>query len=336
MHAVVMSGNGGPEVLEYRTVPDPAPSSTQVVVRVDACGVCGHDVADRSGLTRISSNVVLGHEIAGEVVATGSSVRRVSVGDFVASKQHHTCHHCAQCTSGDELGCSNAEFVYGGYAEYVALEQDTILPVPDGVEMTAAAVAACAVGSCLQALADVARVRPGETVVITGAGGGLGLHAMQIAGHLGARVIGVTSSPTKVDLLSKHGADDVVISSEGIAEQILDLTDGVGADVVLDNVGLAEVFDGTFKALRRRGRYVMTGQLRREKISLYPAFVFFKEAVLTGSASTTTSSFRGSLDLLASGSVRPVTRTFALHDASAAHRAVDRSEVLGRAVLIPS
>ncbi|MDE8649351.1 zinc-binding dehydrogenase [Rhodococcus qingshengii] len=334
MRAVVMTANGSPEVLLCRTVADPTPTPTQVIVQVRACGVCGHDVADRAGLTRIGAGTILGHEIAGEVVATGSAVSAFRCGDLVASKQHHTCRTCEECTSGDELACREADFVYGGYAEYVALEHDTLIKVPDGIDMTAAAVAACAVGSCLQALADVARVQPGENVVITGAGGGLGLHAMQVARYLGARVIAVTSSPTKSALLSTYGADDVVVASEGIAEQVLDLTDGVGADVVLDNVGLAGVFDGCFKALRRRGRYVLTGQLEREKISLYPAFVFFKEAIITGSASTTTSSFARSLDLVGAGSIKPVTRTFALDEAAAAHRAIDRSEIVGRAVLI--
>ncbi|WP_179272990.1 MULTISPECIES: alcohol dehydrogenase catalytic domain-containing protein [unclassified Rhodococcus (in: high G+C Gram-positive bacteria)] len=335
MHAVVMTGNGGPDVLSYRTVADPTPTPGQVVVRVLACGVCGHDVADRAGLTKVGAGVVLGHEIAGEVVATGAAVRGFTAGDLVAGKQHHTCRTCRECRSGDELACSEANFVYGGYAEYVALEQDVLMKVPDGVDMAAAAVSACAVGSCVQALEDVARVQPGETVVITGAGGGLGLHAMQIARHLGARVIAVTSSPAKSDLLTAYGADDVVVASAGIAEQVLELTGGAGAEVVLDNVGLANVFDGCFRSLRRRGRYVFTGQLEREKISLYPAFVFFKEAVVTGSASTTTASFRRALDLVAAGAVRPVTRTFALAQTDGAHRAIGNSDVVGRAVLVP-
>ncbi|MCZ1075343.1 alcohol dehydrogenase catalytic domain-containing protein [Rhodococcus sp. A5(2022)] len=331
-----MTDNGAPEVLRYQTLTDPTPTPTQVVVRVRACGVCGHDVADRAGLTRVRGGVVLGHEIAGEVVAKGSAVRGFRLGDRVASKQHHTCLECVSCTSGDELGCDQAAFVYGGYAEYAALEQDTLIAIPDGVDMQQAAVTACAVGSCLQALDDVARVREGETVVVTGAGGGLGLHAMQIARRLGARVVAVTSSSAKSDLLFTHGADDVVVAAAGITEQVLDLTNGVGADVVLDNVGLAGMFEECFKALRRRGRYVLTGQLKREKIALYPAFVFFNEAVITGSASTTTSSFRRSLDLVASGAVVPVTRSFALDEAAAAHGAIDRSEIIGRAVLVPS
>lgn len=114
MHAVVMTDNGAPEVLRYQTLTDPTPTPTQVVVRVRACGVCGHDIADRSGLTRVRGGVVLGHEIAGEIVATGSAVRGFGVGDRVASKQHHTCLDCAACTSGDELGCDQARFVYGG------------------------------------------------------------------------------------------------------------------------------------------------------------------------------------------------------------------------------
>lgn len=335
MKAVIMTETGGPDVLQYIHMNDPIPTDTQVVVKVHACGACGHDVADRAGLTTIGLPTVLGHEIAGEIVEVGSAVRHFAVGDRVAGKQFHTCGHCAPCRSGRETDCAEKQFMYGGYADYVSLEADTLLLIPDHVDMKSASIVACAVGTCLQALDNVAHVKPGETVVITGAGGGLGLHAMQVASALGARVIGLTSSPQKIDLLKKHGADDVVVASEDIATQLLDLTSGVGPQVVLDNVGLPEVFSGCFKALGQRGRYVLTGQLERQKISLYPAFVFFKEAVITGSASTLMSTFIRSMDLVATGRVRAVTEEFHLSEAAAAHKAVGSSQVTGRAILIP-
>ncbi|GAY12163.1 alcohol dehydrogenase [Pseudonocardia sp. N23] len=326
---------GGPEVLEYLDLPDPVPSPTQVVVAVRACGVCGHDSADRAGLTRVPLPAVLGHEIAGEVVAVGAGVRRFTVGDRVACKQFTTCTHCPACRSGDELTCPDKAFVYGGGAEYVALGQDALLAVPEHVAFADAAITSCTVGTCLQALDDVAAVRAGETVVVTGAGGGLGLHALQVAAALGARVVAVTSSPAKAPLLSAHGADDVVVTGSDLAARLTDLTGGTGPQVVLDNVGHPDVFNGCFRALAHRGRYVFTGQLQREKVSLYPAFVFGKEAVITGSSSTHASTFARAMDLVATGGVRPVHETFPLADAVAAHRAVDGRRVAGRAVLVP-
>jgi acryloyl-coenzyme A reductase len=333
--AVSFAETGGPEVLVYGDLPDPTPTDSQVVVAVKACGICGHDSADRAGLAHIPLPAVLGHEIAGDVVAVGSAVRGFAVGDRVACKQFHTCGRCLPCRSGDELSCAQKEFTYGGGAEYVALEQDTLLAIPDGVDYADAALTACAVGTCLQALDRIGKLQPGETAVITGAGGGLGLHAMQVAKAMGARVIGLTSSPQKAELLGRHGADEVVVSGPELATQLLDLTGGRGPELVLDNVGHPDVFSPCFRALARRGRYVLTGQLYRQKISLFPAFVFFKEAVITGSGSTLMSTFMRSMDLVASGQVRPVTESYALSDAVKAHEAVDASRVVGRAILVP-
>ncbi|MFC9840280.1 alcohol dehydrogenase catalytic domain-containing protein [Rhodococcus sp. NPDC127530] len=335
MRQVTMERFGGPEVLEVVHSADPQPRATQVIVQVDAVGVCGHDTADRAGLTRIPTPCVLGHEIAGTVVDVGASVTHIKVGDRVACKQHHTCGWCTACRTGRELDCTQTVFVYGGYADFAVLEEDTLAVLPDQVSMATAAIAACAVGSCVQALDGAANLRPEDTVLITGAGGGLGIHALQVAAARGARVIALTSSSSKIESLRKYGAHEVVLSTDDPVTHLADLTRGRGVDVVLDNVGLPAVFDTGFRSLARRGRYVLTGQLKREKISLYPAFVFFKEAVITGSASTSSKSFLEAIDLVASGSVTGVTTEYPLDQVVDAHRAVESSAVLGRAVLVP-
>ncbi|EME56247.1 zinc-binding dehydrogenase family oxidoreductase [Rhodococcus ruber BKS 20-38] len=163
----------------------------------------------------------------------------------------------------------------------------------------------------------------------------MGIHALQVAAAMGAHVIALTSSASKIDMLHKYGAQDVVVTTDDPHTQISDLTHGRGVDVVLDNVGLPHVFDTAFKALGKRGRYVLTGQLDRQKISFYPVFAFFKEAVITGSASTSTASFLRSLELLECGLVQAVTAEYALGEAVLAHRAVGESTVVGRAVLVP-
>jgi D-arabinose 1-dehydrogenase-like Zn-dependent alcohol dehydrogenase len=335
MKAVVVEQTGGPDVLQVRDVPDPRPGDTQVVVKVEACGICGHDQADRMGLTHIPLPAVLGHEVAGTVVEVGAKVRRFAVGDRVAMKQFTTCGRCAACLSGDELRCPEKSFNYGGYAEFIAVDEMVLLPLPDDVSFADAAVLACAVGTCHQALVRVAHLQPGETVLVTGAGGGLGLHGMQVVSALGGTSIALTSSPDKVDGLSKAGADHVIVNSKDAWKDVLDLTHGKGVDIVLDNVGVPSVFSTGFRGLRHAGRYVFTGQMTGEKIGLYPAFVFAKEAVITGSASTLMSTFVASMDLLAAGKVHPVTESFAIDDVVDAFTRVDERRVTGRAVLIP-
>lgn len=335
MRQVTTPEYGDSSVLRIDNIDRPSPRGTQVLIQVEAVGVCGHDIADRAGLTRMPLPHVLGHEIAGRVIEVGDAVTHVEPGDRVACKQHRTCGWCVPCRSGRELDCTQKAFVYGGYADFVLLEQDTLAQIPHDMPSQAAAVAACAIGSCVQALENSARLQSGETVLITGAGGGLGIHALQVAAAMGAHVIALTSSAAKAGSLRKHGAHDVVVTTEEPETHLADLTRGRGVDVVLDNVGLPAVFGVGFKGLAQRGRYVLTGQLERQKISLYPAFVFFKEAVITGSASTSTASFLRSLELLDSGKVRAVTTDYALDDVVDAHRAVAKSAVVGRAVLLP-
>ncbi len=335
MKAVVVTETGGPEVLQLKEVPDPHPGDTQVVIHVAACGICGHDQADRMGLTHIPLPEILGHEVAGTVAEVGPKVRRLSVGDRVAIKQFTTCGHCRACLSGDELRCPDKSFNYGGYAEYMAVDELAVLPIPNGVSFEDAAVVACAVGTGYQALVRIADLRPGENVVVTGAGGGLGLHGMQVVKALGGVAIAMTSSADKVEELSKAGADYVVVNGKEAWKELMEITGGEGVDVVLDNVGVPATYSSCFRGLRHAGRYVFTGQMTGERVGIFPAFVFGKEAVITGSASTLMSSFIASMDLLAAGKIHPVTQSFALDDVVNAFTLVDDRAVTGRALLRP-
>jgi acryloyl-coenzyme A reductase len=331
-----MRETGGPDVVELREAERPVPAGDEVLLEVAACGMCGHDQADRMGLTVIPLPEVLGHEVAGTVVEVGSKVQRFAVGDRVAKKQFTTCGRCAACVSGREIQCAERVFNYGGFAEYVTARESTLLPVPAGVNLAAASVVACAVGTCLQALRRIASVRPGETVVVTGAGGGLGLHGVQVAAALGATVIAVTSSAEKAAQLKVLGADHVVTAEGGeYWRQIADVTNGRGAEVVLDNVGHPKLFSQCFRGLAHAGRYVFTGQVAAERVSFFPAFVFGKEAVITGSASTLMSTFVDAMAMVADGLVTPVVREYSLDDVVQAFTDLDARRVVGRAVIVP-
>jgi acryloyl-coenzyme A reductase len=334
--AVVLHGTGGPEALKVEEVPVPEPGPTELLVKVAACGVCGHDQADRLGLTHVDRPVVLGHEISGTVVAVGGRVRHFGPGDRVAARQFYTCGRCFYCRAHRDLECPLKRFNYGGYAEYAVLDEESAVRVPDNVDLVGASIVACAVGTCLKALKYTARVAPGEWVVVTGAGGGLGIHGVQVAKSLGARVVAVTSSPGKADRIAACGADRVVVAQgPDYWQQVFRATDGRGADVVLDNVGHPELFGPCFRALARGGRYVFTGQIYRAKVELYPAFVFGKEALITGSASTRMADFIEAMELVGQGKVRPVFELFDLEAAAEAHRRVDNRQVFGRAILVP-
>lgn len=336
MKAAILRQTGGPEVFSIEELPTPDPAPTQVLIKVAACGLCGHDQSDRSGLTHVPLPTILGHEISGTVSGLGEKAVHFQLGDRVACKQFTTCGWCERCRSGQELECPSRSFNYGGYAEYVAIEERSLLAVPAGVDLVGASIVACALGSCVHALEQVAKLEPGEAIAITGAGGGLGLHALQAARFLGATTIAITTSASKQERLKSLGASHVVLADGSeFWRDLLSLTDGAGVDVVLDNVGHPDLFRPCFRALRRRGRYVFTGQVARTKVDFYPAFVFGKEAIITGAGSTRMGEFIRAMELVARGAVAPVVEQFPLSEITEAWRRVDNREVFGRAVVVP-
>jgi acryloyl-coenzyme A reductase len=146
----------------------------------------------------------------------------------------------------------------------------------------------------------------------------------------------VSSSPAKADQLKRLGAEAVIDpGSEHFQEFMRDATNGLGPQVVLDNVGHPDVFQACFRSLGHRGRYVFMGQLQRLQIDLYPVFLVLKEAVLTGSASTTKPSFQAAMDMVRTRLIRPVVSRYPLEDAARVHAMAERRDLFGRAVLVP-
>ncbi len=302
--------------LRSETLTEPQPTPRQVVIRVGFCGVCSHDVAVCTGILRagIQLPCVPGHEIAGIVAAVGDAVAEFAIGDRVTTTQReHVCGQCRFCRSGREPLCSEQVFLgdtrlNGGYAEFVAVEADNVVRVPDDVALDAAAIASCAIGTMLHAVRAVGRIAPGDRVLVTGAGGGLGVHGVQLAKRAGGYVIAQTTSQAKVDVLRELGADAVVLAAHGVdfSADVKALTDGEGVDCVLDTVG-TPVFTPTRRALARGGRWVMVGQLNGKFVPFNPAQLFLKGISMLSATSTTREELRLSLQLLRpSGGVRAV------------------------------
>ena len=340
---VVRAPGPAETALRLETVPDPAPGPGQVVLQVEACGVCFHDVVARNGTLKagVETPFVPGHEVCGRIVALGRGVRGLRVGERVATTQRtHVCGQCRHCRAAREPLCAEAVFMgdaglNGGYAEYVAVDADTVAHVPEGVPPEAAAIAACAIGTMFHAVREVGRVGLGDAVLVTGAGGGLGMHGVQLARQAGARVIAQTTSPGKVGALREAGAHEVVLHARGedFSSAVKALTGGEGADVVIDNVG-TPLFQPTRRSLARAGRWVLVGQLTGEFVPFNPAQLFLRGISLLSATSTTREELRQVLALLARGAVRPVLdRGFPLEAAAEAHRLVESGRALGRVTL---
>jgi 2-desacetyl-2-hydroxyethyl bacteriochlorophyllide A dehydrogenase len=342
---MVVRHTGGPEALVLETLPDPAPAPHEVVVAVAHCGVCFHDVVARNGTLKagVQTPFIPGHEIAGTVVALGHEARSFRIGDRVATTQRfHVCGHCRYCRTAREPLCAEAVFIgdkglNGGYAEYVVVEAESLIAVPESVPLDAASIAACAIGTAFHAVVAVGQVRPAETVLVTGAGGGVGIHAVQLARAAGATVLAETGSASKVDALREAGAHAVILHARGedFSAAIRDVTDGEGVDVVVDTVG-TPVFTATRRSLARGGRWVMVGQLTGDFVPFNPAQLFLKGISLLSSTSVTRDELRRCLALLAGGSIHAVLAdALPLAAAAEAHRRLEAGTALGRITLVP-
>ena len=345
MKAIVVRQTGGLDAMNLETVADPTPAERDVVVQVEACGVCMHDVAVRDGTLKrgVELPCILGHEVSGTVVGVGSKVKRFRIGQRVATVQrYHICGACRFCRAAREPLCEERKFLgdwgmVGGYAEYVAVEDDNVAEVPDGVPLAEASIAACAMGTILNAVRDVGKLQMGESVLVTGAGGGLGLHALQIANAFGAFVVAQTSSPDKAALLKSMGAHEVVVHGRGedFSKQVLAVTQGRGVDVVIDNVGTPQ-FQATRKSLAVMGRWLMIGQLSGEFVPFNPAQLFLRGQSMLAVTSTTRAQLEDVLKLVQQGRIKPVIdRSFPLSQAQEAHRLVQAGAVKGRALIRP-
>ena len=339
MKAIVMREVGTPSVLRIEDVPMPEINDQEVLVRVEAVGVAYHDVVQRNGAMRRFTELpmVLGYEIAGIVEAVGARVRTLEPGMRICTKAFHSCGLCRLCRTGMETSCLDRRPVHGGYAEYVALAEEVCAKVPDGLPPENACMLGATAGVALNALRDVGRVRLGETVLITGASGGVGLSAVEIAHISGGTVIALTRSKAKAEALRAAGADTVIVIDEGgdFSQSVKDTTQGRGVDIVIDTVG-SRVFTPSFKSLALGGRYVMVGQLFREEIKINPAFIFFQRAQILGVGSVRRDQLEDVVALAATGRIHPsVAEILPLAQAAQAHERVERGEVVGRIVLRP-
>lgn len=337
--AAVLHSVGPPSAFRIEELPLPDYGPDDVLVRVVAAGVSYRDVVERNGTYRrdVTFPLVMGIEIAGTVEAVGSAVSALKPGDRVCSKAFASCGDCRYCRSGRETTCRSRRTVRGGYAEYTSLPQDALVAIPAGLPFEMACILGPGAGVALNAVRDTAHVQIGDTVLVTGATGGVGLPSVQLAKLAGARVIAVTRSDSKRRMLVEAGADRVIVAAEGenYGRALRDENGGEGVDVVIDTVG-SRAFDAAFDALAPHGRYAFVGQLFGEDIRINPARIFFKRATLLGVGSVSRAQLVDAIALAARGIVVPqIGRIMPLSEIAEAHRLVEESAVAGRVVVRP-
>jgi D-arabinose 1-dehydrogenase-like Zn-dependent alcohol dehydrogenase len=343
MQAVVLREFGESDKLRIESMPDPRPDQDEVLIRVRACGVCYHDVINRRGdLPRTKVPAILGHEAAGEVVDVGPGVVDWKIGDRVATLQRLFCGACHHCRTNRPSLCKKdarffGEEIPGGYASYLVAPVRGLGRVPYSVGWDVAATTCCTTGTAVHVVRNRGRIREGETVLITGASGGVGLQAVQLARLQGAYVIAVTSNEAKCEALLDAGAQEIIVSRAlDFSREVRARTGGEGTNVALEIVG-SKTFAESLKSLAPGGRAVVIGNLEGGSFSVNPGLMIVKELTITGAYATSTAELDEAFRLIESGLIRPhVSESLPLKDAGRAHHRLENREVAGRLVLVPA
>jgi NADPH2:quinone reductase len=321
VRAVVVTRNGGPDVLELRDEPEPQPGAGQVLVALEAAGVNFRDVYEREGRGAYANDppLIAGAEGAGTVVAAGEGVDGLAEGDRVAWAA-----------------------APGSYAERVAVSAANAVKVPDGVPSELAAAALLQGMTAHYLCVSTYPVNEGDDVLVHAAAGGVGLLLTQMVKLRGGRVIATTSTEEKAALARDAGADET-LGYDGFAERVRELTGGKGVEVVYDGIA-KDTFDGSLASLRRRGMLVLYGQAsgpappydleQLRKGSLYvtrpglPDYTATREELEWRASELFAWIAEGKLDVR-------IGERYPLEDARRAHEDLQARRTTGKLVLVP-
>ncbi len=342
MKAIVMKGFGDVDVLFEEDIEIPMVGDDEVLLKVEGCGVCYRDTIVRRGFMRARTPIVPGHEVSGTIVELGGSVRGFSRGDLVASLIYVFNRDDPECTPGRENTCRGnrwiGEDIDGCYAEYVKLPYWVLVRIGDPGEAApeAYSFSACVIGMLIRAYKSLGQARKGEYVLVTGASGGVGLHAVQVGKALGLKVIAVTRSEDKAKLIESMGADNVIVYKDRFSEEVRRVTDGRGPDIVIETVG-GPTIEQSIRAISRGGRLMLIGNVDPRPQQLPLGLIILKEVKVLGVLNSTLEELREAVELIRSGRVKPFYRTIRLdvEEVREAHRILESGRSIGRIVIRP-
>jgi D-arabinose 1-dehydrogenase-like Zn-dependent alcohol dehydrogenase len=338
MRAAVLESFGGDVRLTQADTPKPGVG--QVLVGVAACGVGLTLERARCGDLGGSTPRIVGHELGGTVLETGAGVDGWAPGDRVTASFYLTCGSCRNCAGGRETLCE----AWGGFvgihtdgalADAIVLPARNLVRVPDSVELAEAAIAADAIATPYHALTARAPIRPGQTVAVIGAGGGVGVHMVAMARAFGAQVIGIERDPAKERRLREYGCDltwnpgDETDWAELLVSEL-----GTKADVCVDLVASRSTLLNGARLVRRAGTLLIVGYQGGATFELDPRPFVLDEVILTGSRYASRAEISCALDLVAQRRVEPVIGArFGLGDVAEAYRVMQANEAFGRIVV---
>src|SRR5579863_2382730 len=340
MKAIVYTEHGGPEVLRYTDAPEPQIGPNEVLVRVRACALNHLDLWLRRGIPGMPIPLphIPGSDIAGEVAKVGETVSGVKVGAKVLLQPGISDGTCEQCLAGRDNFCRQyslfGQMHDGGCAEYVKSPAVNVLPIPGKLSFEEAAAIPLVFLTAWHMLFGRAQLRAGETVLVLGAGSGVGSAAIQLAKNTGARVIATAGSEAKLAKAKELGADEVIDhSKQKISAEVKRMTNRRGVDVVFEHVGVA-TWDDSIYSLAAGGRLVTCGNTTGYDAKLDLRYLFTRQLSILGSFMGSKAEMFPVLELFNRGLLKPVIDTvMPLAECAAAHERLEHREQFGQIVL---
>jgi NADPH:quinone reductase-like Zn-dependent oxidoreductase len=344
MRAVVIHRHGGPEVLAYEEVPLPEPGPGEALIRVRATSLNRLDLWARSGppgpvfpWKEPSFPIISGSDCAGEVAAVGPGVTGVRPGQRVVLYPSLFCGACEYCRAGEQTQCLDyrifGENTRGAMADYAVAPAGNLLPLPDHVEFTTAAAMPVAYTTAWRMLMTAAKVRAGESVLVLGAGGGVGSAAIDIARRAGATVYAAAGTAFRREQAERHGAAATVDPGGGsFSAWVLEQTGGRGVDVVVDPLGAT--WPESIRSLARGGRLVVCGATLGNRPEFDIRELYQRHRSILGAPMGSWRDFLSVMRLAFRGELTPaIDRVYPLAKAAEAHRRAESREGFGKIVI---
>jgi NADPH:quinone reductase-like Zn-dependent oxidoreductase len=341
MKALTLGEAGALQNLRVQELPEPTiQAPDQVLLRVQAAALNRLDLLVVEGLPGVSYHFphIVGSDGAGIVQEVGTAVTRVRPGDRVMVNPTLSCGSCWACLEGEDSLCPSlrvlGEHCSGTVAEYIVIPDRNLAFVPSGMSWPQAAAFSLATLTAWRMLTTRARIQPGETALIWGIGGGVALAAFQIARELGARTIVTSRTDAKLDAARRLGADAVLNpQTADVVAEVRKLTDGRGADVVVDSVG-EQSWQASLRSLRRGGRLVICGATSGPAVSLDLRRLFWHHWSILGSTLGSQREYSEIVRLAEAGKLWPVVdRVVPLREAVSAYERLGRNEQFGKLVI---
>lgn len=340
MKALFFKQHGDQNVLEIGDLPDPKPGPHDVVVQIYTASLNHLDIWVRKGLPGLSLSMphIQGCDGAGVIVALGQEVKHLNIGDEVILNPLLSCGHCDFCLRGEQSLCTDfgilGETRSGTFAEYITVPAQNVLPKPDSLDWPTAAAFPLVFTTAWRLLMTRAQLRPGETILITGIGGGVAMAALDIAQFLGCKIFVTSSQAEKIYQAKKKGAHEGFLYTDpDWAKQVRKATQGRGVDVVCDSAG-GDSWTHGLKTLKKGGRFVTCGATQDPMPPADIQRIFWNQLSILGSTMGSYADFQAVVTLISQGKLKPtIDRTFPLDQAKKAIALMEKGGQCGKIIL---